>query len=339
MIDFTNCAVRNKAYTGANGNKISIVYNGEVYMLKFPALPSINKKMSYANGCISEYLGSKIFASIGIPTQEVLLGKYVTSNGGEKIVVACKDFTIKQGLVLQDFASLKNTVIDSVRHGNGTDLNDIEEAISGQHSFDPAVLREHFWNMFIVDALIGNWDRHNGNWGFLYNVQTDEISLAPVYDCGSSLFPQADESIVHEVLTNQNAVNQRVYNIPTSAVMKDGKRINYFSFISSLENENCNAALKRIMPRIDMDKIFKIVDAVDVIDTEQKSFYKTMLSARKERILDFSFERLQERERENQAPQAETRPSVMSRIKTIKRTQENTPAAPSKKQRDHTPER
>ena len=50
--------------------------------------------------------------------------------------------------------------------------------------------------MFIVDALIGNWDRHNGNWGFLYNTVTDEIALAPGYDCGSCLFPQADEKII-----------------------------------------------------------------------------------------------------------------------------------------------
>ena len=32
-------------------------------------------------------------------------------------------------------------------------------------------------DMFIVDALIGNWDRHNGNWGFLCNTTTDELHL------------------------------------------------------------------------------------------------------------------------------------------------------------------
>ena len=92
MIDFTNLPVRNKTYAGANGSKISVLYNNELYMLKFPAAPSINKNMSYANGCISEYLGSHIFAIVGIPVQETLLGTY-TKNGKEKIVVACKDFT------------------------------------------------------------------------------------------------------------------------------------------------------------------------------------------------------------------------------------------------------
>ena len=35
MIDFTNLPVRNKTYAGANGSKISVLYNNELYMLKF----------------------------------------------------------------------------------------------------------------------------------------------------------------------------------------------------------------------------------------------------------------------------------------------------------------
>jgi len=46
MIDFTHCPVRKKTYAGANGSKISILYDNELYMLKFPAVPAINKEMS-----------------------------------------------------------------------------------------------------------------------------------------------------------------------------------------------------------------------------------------------------------------------------------------------------
>lgn len=38
MIDFTSAKVKNKAYAGANGSKISVIYNNEQYMLKFPLL-------------------------------------------------------------------------------------------------------------------------------------------------------------------------------------------------------------------------------------------------------------------------------------------------------------
>ncbi len=290
MIDFTGLPVRNKTYAGANGSKISVIYNGEQYMLKFPAVPSKNKEISYTNGCVSEYIGCHIFESIGIPVQKTLLGTYAR-NGRQKIVVACKDFTAS-GLALQDFASLKNTMIDSIHNGYGTELSDILITLEEQTAIEPQVLTRWFWDMFIVDALIGNWDRHNGNWGFLYNNDTDEITLAPVYDCGSCLFPQAGEEIMRKTLEDQSERDLRIFEIPLSGIKINGQKIRYFDFISSLENKDCNKALQRILPRIDMIKINQIVEETPFISDLQKTFYKTMLKERKERILDFSYQKL-----------------------------------------------
>ena len=295
MIDFTDLPTRNKFYAGANGAKIAVIYQNEQYMLKFPAQAPKNKDLSYANSCISEYIGCHIFNLIGITAQETILGVY-RKGGTEKIVVACKDFT-SPGIVLQDFASLKNTVIDSGHSGYGTELSDIMQAMEDQMAFPPVLLKQHFWNVFIVDALIGNWDRHNGNWGFLYNTMTDEISIAPIYDCGSCLYPQADESIMRNTLENQQERDLRTFAIPLSGIKIQGQKINYFDFISSLENADCNKALKRILPKINMDAICRIVDETPFISDLQKQFYKTMLQTRKERILDFSMEKLREREK------------------------------------------
>lgn len=290
MIDFTSAKVKNKAYAGANGSKISVIYNNEQYMLKFPPLPTINKEMSYTNSCISEYIGCKIFDSVGIPVQETVIGTY-TSNGREKIVVACKDFT-SPGITLQDFASLKNRIIDSERNGYGTELNDILSTIDEQTSMDSDAIKTRFWDMFIVDALIGNWDRHNGNWGFLYNNSTDEVVLAPVFDCGSSLYPQADDELMTIILNNKNEFNHRIFDIPLSAITYNGKKINYFNFLSEGKFEDCNTALKRILSRIDMKKIYEIIDDTPTVTDIQNEFYKTMLTARKERILDFAMSKI-----------------------------------------------
>ena len=294
MVDFTNLPRKNKTYTGANGSKIAVMYQHEMYMLKFPVPPSRNKEMSYTNGCISEYLGSHIFNIVGIPAQETLLGTF-TLNGKEKVVVACKDFTTEE-TILQDFASLKNTIIDSEHNGYGTELTDIMTAIEEQKSINPKVLREHFWDVFIVDTLIGNWDRHNGNWGFLYNRRTDEISLAPIYDCGSCLYPQADEKIMRDTLDNPLERDVRVFQIPLSGIKIDGKKINYFDFISSRQCGDCNAALKRIVPKIDLERINHMIDETPFITELQKEFYKTMLMERKERILDKSLQLLRQQE-------------------------------------------
>lgn len=131
VIDFTNLPKRNKMYAGANGSKISVIYDGQQYMLKFPPMPTKNKDMSYSNSCFSEYLGCQIYESIGVPVQKTMLGTY-TVRGKEKIVVACGDFT-EPGVTLQDFASLKNQMIDSVRNGYGTELSDILYLCSENH--------------------------------------------------------------------------------------------------------------------------------------------------------------------------------------------------------------
>ena len=291
LIDFTGLTRRNKAYAGANGNKISVIYEGEQYMLKFPSAAKRNPDMSYSNSCFSEYLGCQIFESVGIPVQKTLLGIY-TARGKEKIVVACGDFT-RPGVVLQDFASLKNQMIDSERSGYGTELTDILYTFSEQTSVDEAVLTARFWDMFIVDALIGNWDRHNGNWGFLYDTATDKMELAPVYDCGSCLYPQADEKIMKLVLEDENERNLRIFEMPTSAIMLNGRRVKYFDFISSLQNEDCNAALRRIAPRVDLVKINALVDETPALTDLQRQFYKTMLAERKRKLLDLPLDKLE----------------------------------------------
>lgn len=291
MIDFTELPKRNKSYAGANGSKISIVYNGEQYMLKFPPHSMKNHDMSYSNSCISEYLGCKIFEKAGVPVQETILGTYKTKKGVEKIVVACKDFT-SVGIELQDFASLKNQIIDSERNGYGTELADILSVFDEQTAMEPEKIRERFWDMFIVDAFIGNWDRHNGNWGFLYHVQSDELTLAPVFDCGSCLYPQADERMIMKILADKQEINHRIFNIPLSAIQNNGKKINYYEFISALDNEECNRALLRILSRIDMKEIFNVIEKTPFISDLQKEFYRTMLMTRKERILEYSVKRM-----------------------------------------------
>lgn len=273
-----------------------MIYEGSPYMLKFPPAAKKNKDMSYSNSCFSEYLGCQIYESIGVPVQKTMLGTYQVKSK-EKIVAACGDFT-EPGVILQDFASLKNQMIDSERSGYGTELSDILLTFEEQTAVDPAALTDRFWDMFIVDAFIGNWDRHNGNWGFLYDTRTDAMTLAPVYDCGSSLYPQADETIMESVLAKPSELNFRIYEIPTSAIMINGKKIKYFDFISSLQNGGCNQALKRIIPRINMARIRQIVENTPFISDLQRRFYLTILTERKRLILDFSLAALEKKESE-----------------------------------------
>lgn len=59
IVDFTNLPKRNKMYAGANGSKISVIYEGQQYMLKFPPPPTKNKDMSYSNSCFPSTLAAR----------------------------------------------------------------------------------------------------------------------------------------------------------------------------------------------------------------------------------------------------------------------------------------
>lgn len=290
QIDFTGCKrILGRAYNGANGKKIAVEYDGGQYMLKFP--PSGKEKptaLSYTNSCVSEHIASSVFNMLGIRAHQAMLGTYQV-HGDAKVVCACRDFTA-DGKRLLDFCSIKNTVIESEHGGTGTELTDVLESIEKQQFVKPDQLLAHFWDVFAADALLGNFDRHNGNWGFLYDDDTQTAAIAPIYDCGSCLLPQADERIMKMVLEDEDELNARIYQFPTSAIKQNGKKINYYDFLTSGENEDCNAALRRIVPRIKPQEIAAFIDDVPYISDVQKAFYRRYIAARYEKILVPAYE-------------------------------------------------
>ena len=160
-------------------------------------------------------------------------------------------------------------------------------------------LKEFFWNLFIADAFVGNFDRHNGNWGFLINEKNKKIEIAPIYDCASCLYPQLTDERMKQIINDEQEIEARVYVFPTSALKENDKKINYFEYISSLKNEDCNNALLRIVPLINLDEINNIIDNTEMISEIRKKFYKRILKERYERIIKYSFDKLKEAKNEN----------------------------------------
>lgn len=282
MIDFTECPrVLGRAYNGANGKKIAVMYQGETWILKFPSdVKSRPNEQSYSNSCFSEHLGSTIYRMLGIPAQETKLGTHV--NGKTKVVCACKDFTTP-GIRLYDFCSIKNTVIDSASGGTGTELSDILTTIELQKFVDPTIAMGRFWQMFVVDALLGNFDRHNGNWGFLTDEFTGVSSLAPVFDCGSCLLPQADDSIMRKCLENENEMNARIFTFPSSMLKINGKKINYYDYLhNSSSHDGLKQALKSLTPLISQLDFETLIEATPYLSLLQREFYLQYLCKRRE---------------------------------------------------------
>mgnify|MGYP002537258319 CR=1 FL=1 len=292
MIDFTNCQKNKyKYYGGKNGGKICIIYNNQDYMLKFPSINNGISEHEYSNSCISEYIACHIINSIGLNVQETILGKYKVEEE-EKIVVACKDFT-SGGNILKQFAELKNSQIETSKNGYGTELAEVIETIENQPICDPEELKKFFWDMFIVDSFVGNFDRHNGNWGFLINETLQKIEIAPIYDCGSCLFSTLTDEKMEEILNKEGLLRDCIKNT-SSAIKYNGSKIKYYDFITKMENKDCIEALNRIYPNIEIEKINNIIDKIPCISDIRKSFYKKIIKSKYNDILKVAYKKRKE---------------------------------------------
>lgn len=279
--DYSRYPEGNRYYSGAERKK-SILINEKPYLVKFQK----NSREGLRFNHVSEYLGSHIFALLGIETQETFLGTYKGEN-----VVVIQDF-LGEDEVFVPFNGVGDSSLEQDKEKYQYSYEDIIEMLQDNVKLtDAPKTIDLFWDMFIIDALIANFDRHGSNWGFI--KKDNKYRLSPIFDNGSSLFPQlnTDEKI-EAVLENQEEMDIRIYKFPTSQVKYEGKKSSYYEIISSLAFEECNNALVRIVKRIDFDKIHKLIDSIENISEKRKEFYKTILEQRYEKILLKSYNEL-----------------------------------------------
>ena len=274
MKDYSRYPDGNRYYSGAERKK-SILIAEKPYLVKFQK----NSREGLRYNHVSEYLGSHIFALLGVETQETFLGMYKNEN-----VVVIQDF-LGEDEVFVPFNGVGDSSLEQDKEKYQYSYEDIIGMLQENLKLtDVEQTIELFWDMFIIDALIANFDRHGSNWGFV--KKDNKYRLSPIFDNGSSLFPQlnTDEKI-EAVLRNQKEIDLRIYKFPTSQVNYEGKKSSYYEIISSLAFEECNNALARIVKRVDMDKIGKLIDSVENISERRKEFYKIILRERYEKIL------------------------------------------------------
>lgn len=277
MIDFTNAIEEFNNYKGSEKKK-TLIYDNKKYLVKFPdPVREKNKNISYINNAFSEYIGSNVFKICGFETQNTILGKY-QYNGRKKIVCACEDFTNSNN-VLYEFENLALSTNPDKKIE--TELNDIMEVIEENKMINSIETKEKFWNMFVIDSLIGNTDRHNGNWGFLLNKKTGKINFSPIYDCGSCLNPMIEDEQIEQI--NEIEMKNLAINC-YSCIKENGKKINYITYMKQKKNEECNNAIKRIFTNINLEGIEKFIDNIECMSNIRKDFYKKLIRRRYESI-------------------------------------------------------
>ena len=284
-MDFSRCALSGRYYGGSE-KKLGIIMSGAEYMLKFQK----ETAFGFRNNHFSEYIGSHMFAAMGFSAQETYLGYYK-----KRQVVACRDFNV-QGAQFVPFNDVGESTLDQDKELYQYEYEDIMQMLRDNSKLtDVEETVTAFWRTYIVDALLGNFDRHGGNWGFIR--RNNKYSLAPVFDNGSCLFPNlTDEEEMLRIIDSEDETDRRVFTFPTSQIRLRGRKSSYYEVINSLEFPECSRALDYVYEKLDMEKIVKIVDETPMLSEMQRRFYKHMLWARYKKILEAPYLKMKAKE-------------------------------------------
>lgn len=290
LINFEQYEQNDRMYGGAAGRKLGVIIDNENYIVKFPGnLKDKNLstvKLSYSNSPVCEYIGSHVYESIGLPVHETKLGEY-----RGKIVVGCKDFLADTDKLIE-FEKIKVTFMPAFVDSNGEETNgtgtDLQEVIMTirEHPLLQKIegVEDRFWDMFVGDALIGNPDRNNGNWGIIKRAD-GAICLAPIYDNGNCLNNKWDEDKMKGAIADSQTLDNESYRRKTCVFLQKEHHIKPYEFIFSKKNKMCNEAVKRLVPKMNMKEINHIICEIPCISDVQKAFYSKMIENRYQKIM------------------------------------------------------
>ena len=250
--DVSNAPLSQKEYGGASDGKYSITYNNKQWMVKFPKYAKDGSLSEFSH--LSEHYGCKIISQCGIKAQETMLAQYEG----------------KQCVLCQDFVSIGETLVEFDATGQGSTY---EGEIPVPYSYDQILhllyvnkrlvntneALEFFWNLFIMDAFLGNFDRHGNNWGLIKSADGEKYRIAPVYDCGSTLYPRINEEDCEKVLSDKSELYVRVFEYPYPPMMEGSRKLYYHEVIKSGKYDGCASALIRMLEKINLKSVIATI--------------------------------------------------------------------------------
>lgn len=201
LIDFSYCKVLDINLKGAAPKKC-IQYLGDRFILKFRTKDGLPY--------VSEYVASKIAGVLDIPCQEVLLGRYK----GEPCCAI--RFITGEYEELRDYKSLVQYLYGETKLSY--DIATINKVLSdfSDEQLDVNETYKSFQYMCLLDALLGNFDRHHENWGLVRSIEGHEFR--GIFDNGSSLYPRIHFNDISRILNSKGEMNSRVEVFPESVI-------------------------------------------------------------------------------------------------------------------------
>ena len=257
-------SMRNRRFYNGKSSKFGITVDGVDYLVKMPL------KHDKLISPYTEYVASRAIRYMGVSCQEAWLGSY-----GAHRVTILRDFT--QGTKgLHTFAAIGQSSVYTSLSGKEYSYDDVLHTLNSLRGISDQEKNEilaQFWRMFVCDAILANRDRHSENWGYLI-TKGDHYIPAPLYDNGSSLFPDVGKVIQRFKSDEFKFLCERSEKFPASLFLlkrEDGisRRTNYHQIASHIDEI---PGLLEVRSMFTFDSVFaamsKTVSEVDDIIPE-----------------------------------------------------------------------
>lgn len=146
------------------------------------------------------------------PYQQEPLCEVIASGIAERLCIPHTKYTLlweheKPFSVCQDFITSETELVSAYHimqsRKKPNDLSDYEFYLNCAEQLGVKNIREQTEKMIVLDFLIGNTDRHFNKFGLIRNAVTLEwIGVAPIFDCGTSLWYNTQERLIKPLSPN-----------------------------------------------------------------------------------------------------------------------------------------
>lgn len=304
IVDFTNCKLsnRNLEYAGRACEKRGIIYNNELWFLKFPKNTiGMNRVtgLSYVTSPLSEYIGSQIYKILGYDVHETILG--ICNDGKRnKVVCACKDFIADdKNELLIPYTALRNDTNPIIMDRNDdslmspSNINEIEFQL--EHNTILSRIpnaKDRFWDVALIDMLINNNDRNEDNWGVIKYKKEDLYKLAPIYDCGNCFYGKTSDEKIETIISDVERLNSSAKNGITAYEDDNEKEIRNTEILKYVKKYNSDS-IERVVNivKAKMNDIKELIynipnkyDDIEIMSDIRKEYYIRTLELRLEMI-------------------------------------------------------
>lgn len=257
--DYSECEEDTRSDLDGVTPKI-VVWDGDIRkMLKFAKIKMGCERRDY----VSEYVACKIAKALEYNVQEVELAFY---RGRECVAIRMFDYDI--------------TTFDGF--GPSTDSQETEYDLDAllhfpfKHSkfaLTEPEFKQYVWNVFVLDMVLSNFDRHENNWGF--QRKNGVYQPSGLFDLGGSLY---SKWVIDCPEMSEQELEHLIEFDSRCAILFQGKKKNYWELMKVYaEDSFLGQAIRQLVQKACKIDLSTILDEV-ISYNEDYAKYCTFVS-------------------------------------------------------------